>query len=150
MAAPDESNHWYAVWIDPSGAEDLSAVAPEPIRPGIIYAGECVTQSVQRHLAHTDIGQLTLMKNLAALFRDDWGLRAERRGSKLTQPGREKLLIWMSDHLTVTTAPRREDVRWKSVLTELDPPLRIEGWRPDKTSLRRHLTEQRAIFDAAR
>jgi len=147
---PDRPNHWYAVWVDPAGAAELSAVSPEPVRAGIIYAGECVTQSARRHLMHNNIGSFTLMKNIAALLREEWALRADRRGDNLVQPGRQKLLDWMSDHLTATVAPRRDDVRWKDVLTARDPPLRLEGWRPDRTDLRRRLTAQRAIFDENR
>lgn len=146
---PDEPNVYYAVWVDTSGADDLSAASPDPIVAGIVYVGECVTQSPRRHLAVSgrDIGSLTLMKNLAALFRDDWTLRAERRGSTLREPGRDKLRAWMRDHLTATVAPRHPDVPTKELLALLDPPLRIEGWRPEKTDLRQYLTEQRARLD---
>jgi hypothetical protein len=80
---PDQKDVYYAVWVDRSGANDLTAVSPEPIREGIIYVGECVEQGAHRHLAHNQIGSLTLMKNLAALFRHgDYKRRDGARGSK--------------------------------------------------------------------
>src|SRR5436305_12894169 len=67
---PDQPGFWYAVWLDAAGAAELSAHTPEPIRAGVVYAGECKKrQSVRRHLMHNDIGSLTLMKNLAAILR---------------------------------------------------------------------------------
>jgi hypothetical protein len=50
-----EKNLYYAVWVDERGADDLSAVSPEPIREGIVYAGQCIDQSVHRHLAHSQL-----------------------------------------------------------------------------------------------
>lgn len=146
---PDEPNVLYAVWVDDSGADELSAVTPDPIAPGIIYVGECVVQTPRRHLASRDIGSLTLMKNLAALFREPWGLTATGRGSRLLEPGRTKLREWMGTHLRATVAPRHPGAPTKQVLSLIDPPLRIEGWRPERTNLRRLLTEQRAELDRA-
>src|SRR4051794_20517976 len=78
---PDLASQWYAVWVDDIGAAELSTAAPEPIQSGIVYAGECVTQSARRHLMHNNIGSFTLMKNVAALLREPWSLRADRRGN---------------------------------------------------------------------
>jgi hypothetical protein len=36
---PNEKNVYYAVWVDLSGANELSTVSPEPIRAGIVYVG---------------------------------------------------------------------------------------------------------------
>ena len=147
-AVPDLPGFVYAVWLDDSGADELSAAAPEPIPAGIVYAGECVTQSVRRHLMHNNIGSLTLMKNLAAILREPWSLCAQRRGTHLVEPGRRKLLDWMDDHLTATIARRTPEVPTAEVLAALDPPLRLKGWRPERTSLRQHITGQRSIFDS--
>ena len=147
---PDRPGFWYAVWLDKAGAAELSAHTPEPVRPGIVYAGECVTQSVRRHLMHNDLGSLTLMKNLAAILREPWSLRAERRGDHLVEPGRRKLLDWMDDHLTATIAPRAKDISTRDVLAALDPPLRLVGWGPERTPLRRHISEQRSVLGGSR
>lgn len=142
---PEDRDVYYAVWVDADGADDLSSVSPEPISDGIIYVGECIDQSVRRHLAHNQIGSLTLMKNLAALFRESWEPRATRKGEKLEEPGLQRLRVWMVDHLTATTAPRHPEVLTKQVLAALDPCLRIAGWRPERTVLRKHLLiQQRA------
>jgi hypothetical protein len=126
------------------GATDLSAVSPEPIRAGIVYVGECIKQSVHSHLAHNQIGSLTLMKNLAAMFRESWRLQATRSGERLEEPDLRRLREWMVEHLTATCAGRHPDVSTKQVLAVLDPCLRIAGWRTERTVLRKHLTEQRA------
>lgn len=140
----EDKNVYYAVWVDDSGADDLSAVSPEPIRAGIVYVGECIKQSVHRHLAHNQIGSLTLMKNLAALFRESWRLQATGNGEKLEEPGLRDLRKWMIEHLSATCAARHPEITTKHVLAVLDPCLRIAGWRPERTVLRKHLTEQRA------
>lgn len=114
-----------------------------------MYVGECVDQSVHRHLAHNQIGSLTLMKNLAALFREAWKLRTSRKGEKLEEPGLGDLRRWMAKHLTATIAPRHSEVATKQVLAALDTRLRIAGWRPEPTVLRKHLTEQRAELGRA-
>jgi hypothetical protein len=141
---PDQKDVYYAVWVDRSGASDLTAVSPEPIREGIVYVGECVEQSAHRHLAHNQIGSLTLMKNLAALFRESWRLQATRRGERLEEPGLQRLRSWIGGHLTATVSARDPEVRTADVLAALDPCLRIAGWDPERTVLRKHLTEQRA------
>jgi hypothetical protein len=146
---PEKKNVYYAVWVDASGADDLSAVSPEPIREGIVYVGECVEQSARRHLSHSQIGSLTLMKNLAALFRESWRLRTTRKGERLEEPGLRSLRNWMAAHLTATVATRHPDVRTADVLATLDPCLRLAGWRPERTVLRKHLTEQRAELSHA-
>ena len=141
---PEVKDVYYAVWVGETGAAELSAASPEPIRAGIVYVGECVTQTVRRHLAHRQIGSLTLMKNLAAVFRTQWRLTATNRGAKLNEPGLSLLREWMSEHLTATVAARHPDVVTKDVLSALDPPLRIEGWLPQRGPLKVFLTEQRA------
>jgi hypothetical protein len=146
---PEDKDVYYAVWVDRQGAQDLSAVSPEPVREGIVYVGECVDQSARRHLAHRQIGSLTLMKNLAALFRESWRLHATRKGERLEEPGLQRLRAWMDEHLTATTAARHPHVQTKEVLAALDPCLRIEGWGPERTVLRIRLTEQRAELSRA-
>ena len=116
---------------------------------GIVYAGECPTQSLRRHLAHSDIGSLTLMKNLAALLRQPWHLSAVE-GARVREPGRQRLLDWMSDHLTATATPAPDNVAFKKALAELDPPLRLIGWRPQRTELRAYVKQERAELDAGR
>ena len=144
VEAPEIRNVYYAVWVDEAGAAELSAAAPEHIGAGIVYIGECIEQTVRRHLAHRQIGSLTLMKNLAAVFRTSWRLSATNRGAKLQEPGLTRLRDWMSEHLTATVAARHPDVRTKDVLAAIEPPLRIEGWRPERGPLKVFLTEQRA------
>jgi hypothetical protein len=146
---PDSPGYWYAVWLDHGGARDLSSHTPTPVAPGIIYAGKCPTQSLRRHLAHSDIGSLTLMKNLAALFRRPWGLRAVE-GNRLHEPGRQALLAWMADHLTATATPAPPDIDFKRALVDLDPPLRLIGWQPERTELRSLVKQERAELDAGR
>jgi len=143
---PGDKNVYYAVWVDDSGADGLSAVSPEPIEAGIVYVGECMKQSVHRHLLHSQIGSLTLMKNLAALFRESWRLQATGSGERLEEPGLRRLREWMIEHLTATCAARHPEVSTKQVLAVLDPCLRIAGWHPESTVLRKHLTEQRAAL----
>lgn len=77
VALPEEENVYYVVWVDEQGSNDLSAVSPGPISEGIVYVGECIRQSARRHLAHNQIGQLMLMKNLAALFGESWAANVE-------------------------------------------------------------------------
>jgi hypothetical protein len=141
---PQDKNVYYAVWVDEKGAEELSAVSPEQVKAGIVYVGECIDQSARRHLAHRQIGSLTLMKNLAALFRESWQLRAIKKGNKLEEPGLQSLRTWMVEHLTATSTNRHPDVPIEQVLAALDPCLRLMGWRPEQTALRKHLAEQRA------
>ena len=55
----------------------------------------------------------------------------------------------MAGHLTATVSTRHPEVRTADVLAALDPCLRIEGWGPERTVLRKHLTEQRAELEFA-
>lgn len=134
----------WASWIESfpiSSALELTDVAPEPIREGIVYVGECVEQSARRHRPHRQIGSLTLMNNLAALFRESCQLRASRQGNRLEQPGLDRLLGWIDAHLTATTTARHHDVATRDVLAALDPCLLIVGWDAKRTGLRKHLSE---------
>lgn len=141
---PDDKGYWYAVWVDAAGAAELSNAAGKTVEPGILYAGECPTQSLRRHLAHSNIGSLTLMYNLAALLRTSWRLTGS--GLKLDEPGRTRLLNWMSEHLTATFVPGSAVPTFRELLVELDPPLRLQGYRPARTPLRMKIREERRPF----
>jgi len=146
---PDEPGYLYAVWLDEPGADDLTAVAPEVVPAGIVYAGVCITESVRRHFQHDDIS-FTLMKIIAALFREAWKLSAANGGDSLNhRPGRQQVLRWMGRHLTATVVPRPRGVEERELLEALDPPFRLKGWGPERTPLRQHIKRQCAIFNAA-
>lgn len=44
---PEDKDVCYSVWVDATGAHEMSAVSPSRIVEGIVYVGECVEQSVR-------------------------------------------------------------------------------------------------------
>jgi hypothetical protein len=138
---------WYSVFLDESGARELTAAAGIPVREGLVYAGECRKQTVHRHLMHADIGQLTLMKNVAALLRRSWGLTASRKGAVLDEPGRSQVVDWTRRHLRVAVVDLDPDVRFGDLLARLDPSMRLIGWGPDRTALRKYIRQERSALD---
>ena len=42
------------------------------------------------------------------------------------------------------------DYSRRDVFAQLDPPLRLMGWRPQRTPLRRHVSNQRSVLDGSR
>lgn len=149
LEAPDEPQRIYAIWLDQSGAAELSDACGLPIAEGLIYAGVCRTQPLNKHLLHRTIGSFTLMKNLAALFRDQWSLQTVRgkTDAKLTEDGRRRLSDWMDAHLMVSWAPIPDRRAESDVLALLDPPLRLVGWGAEITPLRELVRQQRAVLD---
>lgn len=144
-----EPRRAYGVWVDAEGASELSAACELTVRPGLIYAGVCRTQPLGKHLAHSTIGSLTLMKNLAAILRPAWRLEtvAGKTDAKLTETGRQRLRDWMNDHLIVRWTTLRPGVDEAELLGSLDPPLRLVGWRPELTPVRAYIRNNRAELD---
>lgn len=138
---PNEPGYVYAVWLDDDGARELSNASGLHIASGIVFVGECTTQRLRRHLAHNNIGSLTLMYNLAALLRDAWSLTG--RSGKLDEPGRTRLLDWMSTHVSATYAPSDPDYPIREILSKLDPPLRLLGFGAQRTPIRERIRDER-------
>jgi hypothetical protein len=142
--APDRRGLWYALWVDEAGSAEIRTASGVTVPPGVIYVGRCVDQSLSKHLVHRDIGQLTVLKSLAALFRTSWGLTGT--GQRLDEPGRTRLLDWVRAHLQVTWA-EIDPGETASPLGEINAPLRIHGGHLDPTPLRRLLRAERARID---
>jgi hypothetical protein len=126
----------YAWFVDRTGASDLTLGLAEPIRPGLIYAGQAGAGSSaatlgsrlrRNHIGGNTRGS-TLRFALACILTAKLGLR--RTGGRTIEPaGEVQLTDWMYRHLAVAVVPTPDRLRLGQleleVLARLDPPLNL-------------------------
>jgi len=151
----------YALWVNDTGARQLSAGLGHPIAVGLVYSGQAGatkwpsgkrgsatlrSRLVSQHWNGRIRGS-TFRLTLAAILADQLGL--EHVGpKKLASESESELSAWVRDHLSVSYHgfEHRDGLASleDQVLAELDPPLNLAGRPP--SLCRTTLTRSRAFL----
>lgn len=128
----------YAILLAPTG----SLPGIEPGTGGLLYIGMTdATLEARSHFGHAHSGFSTLRRSLGAILRDQLGLSATPRGPgpsstnlrnyRFSDAGELALSAWMMQHLLIAQAPVAAGVDQieKDLITTLEPPLNLTGWR---------------------
>ena len=152
----------YSWWVDEAGAADLSEGLGHQVHTGRIYAGQTgatrwpsgsagaatLASRIGRNHLRGRIRGSTFRLTLASCRMEPLALVPTSR--RLLDPDSEaRLSAWMAAHLEVAVFPVVDrdplaDLE-RRVLTELDPPLNLDGMRP--SALRSDLSRRRASLD---
>ena len=139
----------YAVYLREGDAIGRATANPD----GLVYVGvsaDLKARGVETHFKTGGSKFSTLRRSIGALLKGQLDLTAiprspgasksNTRNYKFTNDGERRLTSWMEDHLEVgfvVVDQGAEDVE-KAVITALEPPLNLKGWKnPQRALLKR-------------
>ena len=139
----------YSIYLREGGSVGQVTANPD----GLVYVGvsaDLKARGVETHFKTGGSKFSTLRRSIGALLKGQLDLTAiprspgssksNTRNYKFTDDGERRLTCWMEDHLEVgfvVVSQGAEDVE-KAVITALEPPLNLKGWKnPQRALLKR-------------